>query len=63
VDLAAKDGSNANSPSFDRVKALQARAKEDAVRARAALPTSGRLADDPRIINARKLLNDAANAL
>lgn len=63
VDHASGEGTNPNSPSYERVMALKARAKEDAARARQALSNIGRLGDDARVIKTRQLLEEAAGVL
>jgi hypothetical protein len=63
VDDATAGATNPESPSYSRVMALKIRAKEDATRARAALPDTGRLADHPRVKAARKSLDDAAGRI
>ena len=63
VDEATAGAANPESPSYSRVMALKVRAKEDATRARAALPGTGRLADHPRVKAARKSLDEAAGRI
>lgn len=63
VDEATAGATNPESPSYSRVMALKVRAKEDATRARAALPGTGHLADHPRVKAARKSLDEAANRI
>ena len=63
LDLATAGATNPESPSYERVMALKVRAKEDATRARAALPGTGHLAEHPRVKAARKSLDEAAGRI
>ena len=63
VDRASEGGDNPASPSYDRVRELKAKLMGDAERAKAALPTTGRLADHPRVKAAQKKLNEAVERI